>query len=195
NNDKFYGAPDSLIAKTQPLLCVSNVSDEVVKIKRGDVLGYARRPDVWLDKESRYITDQRITMQAHASLLRTFATEQAQQATMTGAEPVELHAAHRLSEEDDPLASEPLEGGPKTSEAPPEDISEGDLFCNIDISKDLSEEQQQRLREVAQRNWSAFSLNGRLGTVKARCTILLRPGAKEVSLPPFPSSPAKREAI
>ncbi|KAI0079332.1 hypothetical protein K474DRAFT_1569348, partial [Panus rudis PR-1116 ss-1] len=41
----------------------------------------------------------------------------------------------------------------------------------------------------------AFSLDGRLGTVNEECTIPLRAGAREVSLPPFPGSPAKREVI
>lgn len=38
-------------------------------------------------------------------------------------------------------------------------------------------------------------MDGRLGTVEAKCTIPLRPGSKEISLPPFPSSPAKREVM
>ncbi|RDX45328.1 hypothetical protein OH76DRAFT_1327359, partial [Lentinus brumalis] len=46
------------------------------------------------------------------------------------------------------------------------------------------------------KNKNAFSLDGRLGSVKGTtCTIPLRAGAKEISLPPFPVSPAKREVI
>lgn len=49
--------------------------------------------------------------------------------------------------------------------------------------------------QVLLQNMEAFSLDGRLGMVDAHCTIPLHPNAKEVSLPPFPVSPAKREAI
>ena len=38
-------------------------------------------------------------------------------------------------------------------------------------------------------------MNGRLGHYNAEVKIPLRPGAKEVSLPPFPVSPEKRAAI
>ncbi|TFK79305.1 hypothetical protein K466DRAFT_458479, partial [Polyporus arcularius HHB13444] len=117
------------------------------------------------------------------------------QGSTVQANPVELRAAQRISGEDDPQAEEPLEGGPKTSEAPPDDVPEDALLSSVDISKGLDGEQRRMLASIVVKNRKAFSLDGRLGMVDAHCTIPLRPGAKEVSLPPFPSSPAKREVI
>ncbi|KAI9066042.1 hypothetical protein FKP32DRAFT_1540260, partial [Trametes sanguinea] len=96
---------------------------------------------------------------------------------------------------EDPLAEEPLEGGPKTSEVPPDDTKGESLPEAVDISRELTASQRDRILEVVTRNQAAFALDGRLGTVEAKCTIPLRPGAKEISLPPFPSSPAKREVM
>ena len=192
NDESFYGALDSFITKEHPFLHVSNVSDRLVKVSRGQVLGYALNPDIWLDKASRYTPEQNARMHAHGALIRDLAT---QHASMTRTEPVELRAAHRINGSDDPLAEEPLEGSPKTSEPPPEEVASDALLTSVDISKELTREQQDRLRKVVLRNAQAFALDGRLGTVDARCTIPLRDRAKEVSLPPFPSSPAKREVI
>ena len=41
----------------------------------------------------------------------------------------------------------------------------------------------------------SFGLDNRLGHLDARVQIPLIPGAKPILLPPFPSSPAKREII
>ncbi|CDO78031.1 hypothetical protein BN946_scf184648.g3 [Trametes cinnabarina] len=98
--------------------------------------------------------------------------------------------------EEDPLAEEPLEGGPKTAEAPPEDVALSAFAREVDISDELDASQRKQLLEVLIKNQKAFSLDGRLGTIKnSTCSIPLRPGAKEVSLPPFPGSPAKREVM
>ncbi|KAI0685980.1 hypothetical protein C8T65DRAFT_553421, partial [Cerioporus squamosus] len=108
---------------------------------------------------------------------------------------VELKAAQRVSGVEDPQAEAPLEGGPKTSEAPPEDVPGEALLQTVDISPELDAEGRRKLAEVVLRNKAAFSIDGKLGSVQSRCSIPLRPGAKEISLPPFPSSPAKREVI
>ncbi|KAH9853212.1 hypothetical protein C2E23DRAFT_701946, partial [Lenzites betulinus] len=97
---------------------------------------------------------------------------------------------------EDPLAEPPLEGGPKTAETPLDDVPTTDLIREIDVSEELTGRDRERLLQVLSRNSAAFSLDGRLGTVKnATCTIPLREGSKEVSLPPFPGSPAKREVM
>ena len=41
----------------------------------------------------------------------------------------------------------------------------------------------------------SFGLDDRLGHLDAKVQIPLIPGAKPILLPPFPSSPAKREII
>lgn len=104
--------------------------------------------------------------------------------------------AHRnATDNDDPLAEEPIEGGPKTSEAPSDNISSDQLLLELDISPDISSDQRRRVEEVILKNKMVFSLDGRLGNYEGRVDIAMKPGAQPVSLPPFPVSPANREVI
>lgn len=94
------------------------------------------------------------------------------------------------------LTKPPVEGGPKTAELAEESVDSANLFKSLDIKPDLTSEKRKRLEEVIWNNQRAFGLNDRLGELADfKVQIPLYPGAKEVSLPPFPSSPAKREAI
>jgi hypothetical protein len=97
---------------------------------------------------------------------------------------------------EDPLAEDCIEGGPKTSETPPDIISTDELLNEVDISKDLTKDQTQAIQSLILSNKQAFGLDGRLGNFKGELEINLRPGSKEVSLPPFGlSSPANREGM
>ncbi len=192
----FFGAPDSLLSREDPFLHVSNLTDRPVTIRQYQVLGHSRHPRAWLDKVGSYSDEQQKNIIAHASLIRQLAQEaDSRHGATVRADPVELKAAQRVSGIDDPQAEPPLEGGPKTSEAPPEDVPGDALLSTVDISSELDETQRRRLATVVLRNSTAFSINGKLGSVQSECSIPLRPGAKEVSLPPFPSSPAKREVM
>ena len=51
------------------------------------------------------------------------------------------------------------------------------------------------MEELVLRHQKAFGLDGRLGNHPTNVEIPLRRGAKEISLMPYPTSPAKREAI
>ncbi len=194
---EFYGAPDSFVSRGCPSLHVANLTSVPVCIRRGQVLGFARNPKTWLDCAASYSSHQLGQASAHAALIRSlsggFTTPV--QAEMAKSEPVELRASARINSEEDPLAEDPLEGGPKTSEAPPEDTPSDMFLSSIDLPRTLNPVQRGALEGVLMKNRAAFSLDGKLGTVKSECTIPLRPGSKEVSLPPFPSSPAKREVI
>ncbi|KAH9847980.1 hypothetical protein C2E23DRAFT_740538, partial [Lenzites betulinus] len=191
--NEFYGAPDTILRKGHATLPIANFSDRPVRIERGEVLGIAHDPHAWLDKLDRYTHSDQIQIHAHAKLLRSLAN--GERSLTAHAEAPELIRSDAATISEDPLAEEPVEGGPKTSEIPPDDTPKELLSETIDISADLTKEQRESLLSVIQRNESAFALDGRLGTVNAECTIPLRPGSKEVSLPPFPSSPAKREVM
>ena len=52
-----------------------------------------------------------------------------------------------------------------------------------------------RSENVVLKNKKTIGLNGQLGHYNAVVKIPLCPGAKEISLPPFPVSPEKRAAI
>ncbi len=194
---EFYGSPDSFVSRESPSLHVANLTSVPVCIRPGQVLGFARNPMTWLDRTASYSSQQLGQATAHAALIRRLAGELTTpvQAEMAKSEPVELRASARINSDEDPLAEDPLEGGPKTSEAPPEDTPSDTFLSSIDLPPTLTLIQRATLERVLIKNRAAFSLDGKLGTVNSECTIPLRPGSKEVSLPPFPSSPAKREVI
>jgi hypothetical protein len=104
-------------------------------------------------------------------------------------------AQRNATEADDPLAEEPIEGGPKTSDVPEESIPGSQLLTEVDISPDLTTEQHQDLEAMILRNQLAFGTDGRLGNYEVKVEIPMKPGSEPVSLPPFPVSPANREVI
>ncbi|KAH9848496.1 hypothetical protein C2E23DRAFT_739527, partial [Lenzites betulinus] len=198
NAEDVYGAPDTLVHRDQPVLHVANLANTPVRIARGQALGTAHAPDAWLDHQRDYSEEQLRQCTAHANMVRQLVHSQLPtQGLITRAHAVDLPLGNATRAiEEDPLAEPPLEGGPKTAETPLDDVPTTDLIREIDVSEELTGRDRERLLQVLSRNSAAFSLDGRLGTVKnATCTIPLREGSKEVSLPPFPGSPAKREVM
>ncbi|KAF9032523.1 hypothetical protein BDZ89DRAFT_937396, partial [Hymenopellis radicata] len=104
-------------------------------------------------------------------------------------------AQRNATEADDPSASEPIEGGPKTSDTPPDPTSSQEFLSAVNISPTLDEEQRVALTRILEKNKLAFGLDGRLGNYDAHVKIQLKPNAEPVSLPPFPVSPANREVM
>jgi hypothetical protein len=51
------------------------------------------------------------------------------------------------------------------------------------------------LYRVVERHVQAFGFDGRLGHLKSKVHIELKPGTKPISMPPYHASPAKREII
>ncbi|THH19755.1 hypothetical protein EUX98_g8715 [Antrodiella citrinella] len=204
NEDDVYAAPDTLITKLHPYLHISNFSDSTLTLEKGQAVGMARDPSTWLDHQSRFSKERYGHITAHAQLIKQLANPSFPASTpvssdikTTRSETSILNTAglHASELEDDLDADEPLEGGPKTSEGPPEDTPTADFLRTVDVSEELTGDRRTLLLGVLKRNVNAFSLDGRLGTTEATCTIPLRPGSKEVSLPPFPGSPAKREVM
>jgi len=105
--------------------------------------------------------------------------------------------AQRNNEEpDDPLAEEPIEGGPKQSEVPEDTNIKKQLLEEIDISSDLSLAQRNKIQRILLNNEISFGINGRLGQYDgSKVEISLKPGTNPISLPPFPASPANREIM
>ena len=100
-----------------------------------------------------------------------------------------------ISDEDIQL-SETVEGGPKTSKVPDySPIPKEQLLSEVHFRENLSLEQKKKMEEIVLKHQKAFGLDGRLGNYPADVEIPLRPGVKEVSLAPYPASPAKREVI
>ena len=93
------------------------------------------------------------------------------------------------------LQGEVVQGGPKIQELPEEEIPKDRLLEELDFSPELSESDRKALQEIVILHKKAFGLDGKLGNYNAKVEIKLRPGSKEISLPPYNASPAKREVI
>jgi hypothetical protein len=200
NIDDVYGHADTFISKDNSALHISNFSDFPVIISEGQVLGTAHNPRNWLDKASKMSPARRARAEAHANFIRQLVeiqspTEAADVNVIRSESNISSKAHRNATGEDDPASEEPVEGGPKTAESPPESVESSKLLSELDFSKDLTPEQRKALEEVCTKNAKAFGLDGRLGTYKEQVVIPMKPGAEPVSLPQFPASPAKQEVI
>lgn len=203
NADNIFGSADSFISRQNCFLHVANFSKSPIVISEGQLMGTARNSSTWLDRESSFSNEQLSQIRAHSNLIKTLAesgldeitSESQGSLTVISSTEISSKAQRNATEPDDPASTEPLEGGPKTSETPTDPIPATQLLAEVNISKDLSATQRQQLEAVILRNQGAFGLDGRLGNFEERIDIPLKPGAVPVSLPPFPVSPAKREVI
>ena len=136
NLEDVYAAPDSLIDKENPILQVSNFSSTAVTVKIGQVLGKARNPENWLDRPSKYSEDTLQRAGAHANLIRkpdAIITPNLKigvsvpTSTAASQAPSALKPLPSYHSEEDPLAEEPLEGGPKIYEVGEETINSNRL--------------------------------------------------------------------
>ena len=99
------------------------------------------------------------------------------------------------TELDNPLAMEPVEGGPKTVELLEDPVEMGKILEVLDLSLDLTMGQRHSVKQVIFKNLPVFALDGQLWNYLERIDIPVKPRTEPVSLPPFPSLPAKQEAI
>lgn len=211
--EDVYGPADSIISKRNPGLHVANFSKLPVTISSGQELARAQQLETWLDKIERYSNEERGRINTYANLLHRLANppeshkEIKLELSNTG-DGKDVSARIIKSETnlsfnpklglgipDDVLAEPPLDGGPKTAETPEEFVDSSTVLDELDISSDLSESRREKMRQVLLKNKEVFGTNGRLGNIDARVTIPLQPGATPVSLPPYPMSPANREAM
>ncbi|KZP09593.1 hypothetical protein FIBSPDRAFT_700583, partial [Athelia psychrophila] len=202
NAEDVYAAPDSIITKDRAKLHIANFSPGNVTIQPGQILGTGRNPHTWLDRKEKYSATQKVLMDAHAQMIRKMVEvrgppERNQAATTARSEAKEIFGdVPAWFVDEDVLSEPPVEGGPKMAEVAEDSVSSAKLFESLDINPDLPPEKRKRIEEVIWNNQRAFGLDDRLGELSNfKVQIPLYPGAKEVSLPPFPSSPAKREAI
>ncbi|KIJ51021.1 hypothetical protein M422DRAFT_125485, partial [Sphaerobolus stellatus SS14] len=178
--EDFYGSPDCLLTPEDCRLRIANFSTLPVKIHKGQILGYGHDPEKWLNTFDELTSEEQVKLESYATLVRSLSEQM-----------------HKLPGDPTipPGTEGELSGGPKTAETAPDDVSRINLVSEVDIFKDLSLDQRQRLEEILKRNESAFGLDGRLGHYPAKVEIPLREGAKETSCPPFFASPANRKVI
>ena len=179
--EDIYAAPDSLINADFPYLQVSNFSNDPVRIKPNQILARKRDPFKFLD-DKRSISESKMSKYIrHANLIKSLAKD-------LKFSPTHDNVPHNPRDE-------PIEGGPKLSEVPPEDVAHKDLLKEIHISEHLRPEECVKLEKVITDNHSAFGLDGRLGDYPAKIVIRLKPDSQPISLPPFPQSPASQEVM
>lgn len=175
-----YAAPHVLFNSKSSYLPISNFSSRPVVIRKGQALAIKRKPGEWLDEKDKVSNSTYAEYETHALAIKALVES-------FGHTP-DLTIPHNPGDE-------PIEGGPKTSEAPPDEVREEDWLKKVDISKGLTDEQRKSLEEILKRNVQAFGLNNRLGEYPANVTIRLKPDAAPISLPPFGQSPANREVV
>ena len=188
NPEDVFAAAHTLISQASPNLHVANFSKEPMVIPRGQILGIGHNPRTWLTRCDEIPPETLQRMEAHASLIR-------QTAVTVRSLTDNLVTSRGKSTIEDPASTDGAEGGPKTAEAPPEEIKENDLIKAVDFSEYLSEDQRIRLQQTVAKHKLAFSLNGRLGHYDAKVEIPLKTDAQPVSLPPFPASPVNRQVM
>ena len=93
------------------------------------------------------------------------------------------------------MAEELVEGGPKTSLSPKDDVEASRLLEAIDISPDLSTDQRNQIAALISKHASVFGLDGKLGNYPGKVEVEMKEGTMPISLPPFHASPASREII
>jgi hypothetical protein len=176
-SDEFHAAPDTLLdlGTNELFLQVSNFSKKAVRIKDGDAIAVRRDPSTFLDAVEGMTKAEVEKKVAHALLIRSLVQDKE----------LKHDPLHDLP------GDEPVEGGPKTAESPNEDVAFEKLFEEVDIYSGLSENQQERIRQVVRDNLDAFGINGRLGHHADKVHIRFKEGSEPVSLPPFPQSPQK----
>lgn len=192
-----------MISSKQPRLHVSNFSSKPVTVAAGQVLGTARNPRNWLDQEdtmSESASTQRMT---HAMLIRQLSESLPSRNVPLGIASnviqsqtqITSKAQRNASKEDDPLAENPIEGGPKTSLMPEDEVESSKLSETVDISPDLTEDQKVWLLSLITKHESAFGLNGKLGNYPSKIEIAMKPETVPISLLPYHVSPANHKVI
>ena len=199
NADNIFGSPDSMISTDHPYLHVSNFSSLPVTVATGQVLGHARNPRNWLDRRTTLSETTLAQAVTHANFIRHLSeslplTKNLSMSIRSETE-ITSKAQRNATEKDDPLAEDPVEGGPKTSLCPEDDVNSSRLLETVDISPDLSAEQRTQIATLISRHASAFGLDGKLGNYPGRVEVEMKAGTTPISLPPFHASPANREVI
>ena len=91
-------------------------------------------------------------------------------------------------EKENVYSEAPVEGGPKVAELSEDLVDSKRLIEALDINPELPAIERDRIQEVVVKNHQASGLDNHLGHLDHAIHIPLKPGAKEISLPPFHAS-------
>ncbi|TDL13217.1 hypothetical protein BD410DRAFT_679745, partial [Rickenella mellea] len=183
--EEFFGVPDSLISKDNLFLQVANFTSHPVNLNEGCLLGLGHNPEQWLQQKDSTSQEDRVQFTAHSQAIKSMVSDL-----------LKLPAVNSQDLGGEGQEEFKLSGGPKTAEtSDPDPVPSSKLLSEIHFSPDLTKEQRKELEKVVLHHEKAFGLDGRLGHYNAKVQIPLREDAKEVSLPPFGTSPEKKQVI
>ena len=166
---------NTLISQLNPFVRVDNFTDNPVKVPAGQLLGRSHNPNNWLVRCSGVADADYAKLVAHAALLRTLAEVQSFSHDIVSSQdqvnPIKIAAVRshmsvqskaqwNATEPDNPLATEPVEGGPKMAELPEDPVETGRILEVLDLSPDLTTEQRSSVERIILKNLSVFALDG-----------------------------------
>ncbi|KAJ3871382.1 hypothetical protein F5051DRAFT_463792 [Lentinula edodes] len=195
NEDDIYGIPDTLISRQNPCIAVSNFSNDLVRISKGQLMGNAHEPQAWLDQHKDFSPKKLEGACEQVRVLSTLINRSSPTVRSLTENLKRPSAIEDITEHLNLLAEPPVEGGPKTAELPPGKVEQNQLLTEVDICTELSKDQRMQLEQIILKNEEAFGLDGRLGNYAEKVEVPLLPNAQPVSLPPIPLSPANRESM
>ena len=199
NTDNIFGSPDSMISTDKPCLHVSNFSNLPVTVATGQVLGHARNPQNWLDHQTSLSEATLAQATTHDNLIQQLSESlplsNNSSMSIQSETKITSKVQRNAMEEDDPLAENPIEGGPKTSLCTEDDVDSSRLLEAVDISPDLTAQQRIQIANLISKHASAFGLDRKLSNYPGKVEVEMKTGTTPISLPPFHASAANREVI
>jgi hypothetical protein len=192
-SDSFISAPHGIVeleSDSSFQVQVANTTGRRIRIRAGELVGHLFKAVNMLKSANKLSETELRKFTSHTVQLATLIPSLD---TMNSIAPQDPSS---LSQEVEPIDTEHLGWGLKTTEPGPDQIYPSKRlheFINVDPS--LTPMQCKALYEVVKRNQATFSFDGRLGHLKSKVHIELAPGTKPISMPPYYMSPAKCDII
>ena len=134
-----------MISVSQPCLHISNFSDIPIRVATGQILGCTRNPQNWLDRKAALSGSAMTQALTHANFIQQLSEslplQEGMYAIWSKTE-TSSKAQRNTTKKDDLLAEAPIEGSPKTSLSPEDDVESAKLLKAVNISTDLSTDQR-----------------------------------------------------
>lgn len=194
--EAFVCATDGLVSVDKEgyfWVQVANTTNHKITVRGGESLGELSDPKSSLKKEAELTEGELREFYDKHALVSALLDEEELQIPMT--------ATRRPDEVEKPPVAEEgehdhLGWGPGAAEPAPDRIfPSSELRELIDVDPTLTPEERDRLYEVCEKNINAFGFDGRLGELKTRVHIDLKPGTKPISMAPYHASPLNRGII
>ncbi|KIJ29701.1 hypothetical protein M422DRAFT_54049 [Sphaerobolus stellatus SS14] len=116
---------------------VNCVKAKPMFIYKGQLLGYTRNPQSWLDKSMLGGFNVSHSQLAHAKLIQTLVQD--------------FQSKHQfIANASEEKLTDEVQGGPKMQELPLEFVSKQQLCTEVDICPDLSIDQQEQIKSIVQ---------------------------------------------